>query len=89
MVRASFYAFISSSAYLFLKRLYLKELLGWFLYIIFAVITSMMEITLSMFGTIDIGRVVVEWVIDRDGMGRGVVSSPISAFGGESSIGLM
>ena len=38
-VKGSFYAFMGSSIYLFLKRFYIKELIGYFLVIVFWVMS--------------------------------------------------
>ena len=38
-VKGSFYAFMASSAYIFLKRFYFKEILAYFLWIVFSILS--------------------------------------------------
>jgi hypothetical protein len=81
-VKGTFYAFMCSSAYLFLKRFYLKELLGFLLYTLITLCTYFFELLSSINFDVSILR----W-IDLDGTERGVASEMVrSAYGGDAGL---
>lgn len=50
-VKGTFYAFVSSSAYLFLKRFYLKELLGYLIYFLISILGYAASLLGSLWAT--------------------------------------
>ncbi len=72
-VRGSFYAFMSSSAYLFLKRFYLNELIGFF----FSFLIYFFQGLSSLFMTV-FNFNLADALIDYDGYKQVIASNPLS-----------
>ena len=51
-VKGSFYAFMGSSLYIFLKRFYLKELLGYFLWALISTFGLIFQLSSSFLGSL-------------------------------------
>lgn len=86
-VKGTFYAFMSSSAYIFLKRFYLKELMGYMIYFLISIIGWIVSGVGSLWGEGGISMLSFVYWVDLDGNERGVASEMVrTTFGGDCGL---
>lgn len=88
-VKGSFYAFISSSAYMFLKRFYLNEILGYLIYFALTILGYLMTVVIAILSAIgkDAAILSFPYWMDENGDARGVASEMVrTSFGGDCGL---